>query len=39
MIRHEDPGEDIFGPELKNRVAEYFEQLMPLYDYFNRFKA
>ena len=38
MIRHEDPGEDIFGPELKNRVAEFFEQLMPLYDYFNKFK-
>ena len=39
MIRHEDPGEDIFGPELKNRVAAFFEQLMPLYDYFNQFKA
>ena len=39
MIRHEDPGEDIFGPALKDRVAEFFEQLMPLYDYFNRFKA
>ena len=38
MIRHEDPGEDIFGPALKDRVAEFFEQLMPLYDYFNRFK-
>ena len=39
MIRHEDPGEDIFGPALKDRVAEYFEQLMPLYSYFNQFKA
>ena len=38
MIRHEDPGEDIFGPELKDRVAEFFQQLMPLYDYFNKFK-
>ena len=38
MIRHEDPGEDIFGPALKDRVAEFFEQLMPLYNYFNRFK-
>ena len=38
MIRHEDPGEDIFGPALKDRVAEYFEKLMPLYDYFNKFK-
>ena len=38
MIRHEDPGEDIFGPALKDRVAEFFEQLMPLYDYFNKFK-
>ena len=38
MIRHEDPGEDIFGPALKDRVAEFFEQLMPLYNYFNRIK-
>ena len=38
MIRHEDPGEAIFGPELKDKVAEYFEQLLPLYDYFNQFK-
>ena len=39
MVRHEDPGEDIFGPALKDRVAELFEQLMPLYDYFNKFKT
>ena len=38
MIRHEDPGEEIFGPCLKEKVAAYFEQLMPLYDYFNQFK-
>ena len=38
LIRHEDPGEGIFGPELKDKVAEFFEKLMPLYDYFNQFK-
>lgn len=39
MIRHEDPGEAIFGPALQGKVAAYFEQLLPLYDYFNQFKA
>ena len=39
MVRHEDPGGDILGPALKDRVAELFEQLMPLYDYFNKFKT
>lgn len=29
----------IFGPELKDRVAKHFENLTPLYDYFNRFKV
>ena len=38
LIRHEDPGEEIFGPQLKDKVAEFFEKLMPLYDYFNKFK-
>ena len=33
------PGPEIFGPELKNEVADFLEKLTPLYDYFNRFKA
>ena len=37
--RHEDFSEATFGPELGIRVREYFEQLIPLYDYFNRFKV
>ena len=38
LIRHEDPGEGMFGPELAQKAAEFFEQILPLYDYFNRFK-
>ena len=37
--RHEDFGEDTFGPGLAQRVSDYFEKLTPLYDYFNRFKV
>ncbi len=37
--RHEDFSEATFGPELGQRVLEYFEKLIPLYDYFNRFKV
>ena len=37
--RHEDFGEAAFGPRLGERVAEFFNQLLPLYDYFNRFKV
>lgn len=33
------PGEDMFGPELKDKAAVLFEKLTPLYDYFNRFKT
>jgi len=36
--RHEPFGEDTFGPELAQRVSDYFEKLIPLYDFFNRFK-
>ena len=36
--RHEDFSEDTFGPELAQRVSDYFEKLTPLYDFFNRFK-
>ena len=37
--RHEDFSEATFGPELGLRVAEFFRQLIPLYEYFNRFKV
>ena len=37
--RHEDFSEATFGPELGERVAEFFNQLLPLYDYFNKFKV
>lgn len=29
----------MFGPELGERVLTFFEKLIPLYDYFNRFKV
>lgn len=35
--RHIDPGEAMFGPELLNEVADFFQKLTPLYNYFNRF--
>ena len=37
--RHIDPGEAMFGPALYHEVADFFEKLTPLYDYFNRFKV
>ena len=37
--RHRDFGPDTFGPELKAEVADFFEKLTPLYDYFNQFKV
>ena len=37
--RHLDPGEGMFGPQLKNEVADFFEKLTPLYEYFNQFKV
>jgi len=30
---------EIFGPELAARVGAFLEKLIPLYDYFNRFKV
>ncbi len=33
------PGEDMFGPQLKDKAADLFAKLTPLYDYFNRFKV
>ena len=35
--RHEDFSEDTFGPALSGRVRDYFEKLIPLYNYFNQF--
>ena len=37
--REEEPGEAMFGPALGQRARELFEALIPLYDYFNRFKV
>ncbi len=31
--------ESTFGPELAHRVLAFFEKLIPLYDYFNRFQV
>ena len=37
--RHEDFSDETFGPALGQRVAEFFDKLLPLYDYFNKFKV
>jgi len=37
--RHEDFSEATFGPEIAERVKDYFVKLTPLYDYFNQFKV
>lgn len=31
--------EDTFGPELGERVADFFGKVLPLYDFFNKFKT
>ena len=36
LERQEEFGPEVFTPELARRVKEYFTQLLPLYDYFNR---
>ena len=38
-VRSIAPGPGMFGPELKLEVADFFEKLTPLYEYFNRFKV
>ena len=38
-VVEQQPGEDLFTPELSSRVQEFFRQLMPLYDFFNQFKV
>ena len=35
--RHEDFSEATFGPDLKDRVLDFFRKLLPLYEFFNRF--
>ena len=39
LTRHEDFSDETFGPELGQRVADFFQKLLPLYDYFNKFKV
>ena len=36
---HKDFSPETFGPELAKEVASFFEKLIPLYEYFNRFMA
>ena len=38
-VRHVDVGPEMFGPEIAAEVADFFEKLTPLYNYFNRFKV
>ena len=33
------PGDGMFGPELKDEVLDFFQKLIPLYEYFNQFKV
>ena len=35
----EPVSEEMFGPELGNRVADFLEKLIPLYEYFNKFQV
>ena len=39
FVRDIAPGPEIFGPELKAEVMDFFEKLTPLYEYLNRFKV
>ena len=34
LIRHEDFSPETFGPELGDRVRDFLEKLIPIYDYF-----
>ena len=38
-VRQEPVGPALFGPELKDRAADLFQKLMPLYQYFDRVLA
>ncbi len=37
--RHEDFGDNTFTEDLSTRVRQFFEDLIPLYDFFNQFKV
>ena len=34
-VREEDPGPDLFTPALADRVSDFFQKLIPLYEYLN----
>ncbi|MBR4109394.1 MAG: DUF2461 domain-containing protein [Oscillospiraceae bacterium] len=36
---HEEISPEIFGPELKDRVSKFLTDLIPLYEFFNKFKT
>ncbi len=38
-VRSMEPGPEMFGPELKNEVADFFQKLTPLYEYFTQFSV
>ena len=38
-VREEPFSDGVFTPELAARVSDFFTKLMPLYDFFNRFKV
>jgi hypothetical protein len=38
-VVEEEVSPAIFGPELGERAGSFLEKLIPLYDYFNRFKV
>ena len=38
-VREEEIGPDLFGPQLGQRVAAFFEELIPLYEFCNQFKV
>ena len=38
-VRDIPAGPEIFGPQLQQEVADFFEKLMPLYEYFSQFKV
>ncbi len=38
-VREEAPSPALFGPQLGDRVSAFFQELMPLYDFFNQFST
>lgn len=38
-VREKAPGPEIFGPGLQEEVSDFFQKLIPLYEYFNQFKV